>query len=358
MLDKKNSTTDFAQQIKEGLDEVLASDPSTLIMGLGVTDPKGVFGTTLGLSEKYGPNRVIETPTSENAITGIGVGLAITGYRPIMVHQRLDFFLLAMDQLVNSAAKWHYMFGGQQSVPITIRLITGRGWGQGPTHSQNLHSWFTHIPGLKVVMPSLASDVKSLLIASIKDPNPVIFIEDRWCHVQKIDRSSIVDNANVEIGKAEVIEHGENLTIVAAGFSTVQSIRAVKLLRKFDINIDLIDLKTLKPLDTNTIFSSVKKTGKLLVVDSGPEISSFASEIVSLVCRNNFHNLKRSPEIITAPDIPEPTSYGVTDKFKFDSKDIAIKVLEMLGKDTNNFDLTELVDSQYDVPNSSFTGPF
>ena len=151
MLDKKNSTTDFAQQIKEGLDEVLATDPSTLIMGLGVTDPKGVFGTTLGLSEKYGPNRVIETPTSENAITGIGVGLAITGYRPIMVHQRLDFFLLAMDQLVNSAAKWHYMFGGQQSVPITIRLITGRGWGQGPTHSQNLHSWFTHIPGLKVV---------------------------------------------------------------------------------------------------------------------------------------------------------------------------------------------------------------
>jgi pyruvate dehydrogenase E1 component beta subunit len=327
-------------------------------MGLGVTDPKGVFGTTLGLSEKYGPKRVIETPTSENAITGIGVGLAITGYRPIMVHQRLDFFLLAMDQLVNSAAKWHYMFGGQQSVPITIRLITGRGWGQGPTHSQNLHSWFTHIPGLKVVMPSLASDVKSLLIASIKDPNPVIFIEDRWCHVQKIDRSSIVDNANVEIGKAEVIEHGEDLTIVAAGFSTVQSIRAVKLLRKFDINIDLIDLKTLKPLDTNTILSSVKKTGKLLVVDSGPEISSFASEIVSLVCRNNFHNLKRPPEIITAPDIPEPTSHGVTDKFKFNSKDIAIKVLEMLGKDTNNFDLTELVDSQYDVPNSSFTGPF
>jgi acetoin:2,6-dichlorophenolindophenol oxidoreductase subunit beta len=358
MLDKKNSKIDFAQQIKEGLDEVLASDPSTLIMGLGVTDPKGVFGTTLGLSEKYGPKRVIETPTSENAITGIGVGLAITGYRPIMVHQRLDFFLLAMDQLVNSAAKWHYMFGGQQSVPITIRLITGRGWGQGPTHSQNLHSWFTHIPGLKVVMPSLASDVKSLLIASIKDPNPVIFIEDRWCHVQKIDRSSIVNNSASEIGKAEVIEHGEDLTIVAAGFSTIQSLRAVKLLRKFDINIDLIDLKTLKPLDTDTIFNSVNKTGKLLVVDSGPQISSFASEIVSQVCRSNFQNLKSAPEIITAPDIPEPTSYGVTDKFKFNSKDIAIKVLEMLGKEINNFDLTELVDSQYDVPNSSFTGPF
>lgn len=123
-----NETTDFAEQINEGLDEILSSDQKALIMGLGVTDPKGIFGTTLGLIEKYGSNRVIETPTSENAVTGIGVGLAITGYRPIMVHQRLDFFLLAMDQLVNSAAKWHYMFGGQQSVPITIRLITGRGW--------------------------------------------------------------------------------------------------------------------------------------------------------------------------------------------------------------------------------------
>jgi pyruvate dehydrogenase E1 component beta subunit len=207
-------------------------------------------------------------------------------------------------------------------------------------------------------MPSLASDVKSLLIASIKDPNPVIFIEDRWCHVQKIDRSSIVETGAVEIGKAEVIERGEDLTIVAAGFSTVQSIRAVKLLRKFKINIELIDLKTLKPLDTNTIFSSVNKTGKLLVIDSGPEVSSFASEILSLVCRNNFQSLKSPPEIITAPDIPEPTSYGVTDKFKFNSKDIATKVLEMLGKEINDFDLADLVDSQSDVPNSSFTGPF
>jgi pyruvate dehydrogenase E1 component beta subunit len=358
MPNKNTGTTDFAEQIKEGLDEALSSDPSTLIMGLGVTDPKGVFGTTLGLSEKYGSKRVIETPTSENAITGIGVGLAITGYRPIMVHQRLDFFLLAMDQLVNSAAKWHYMFGGQQSVPITIRLITGRGWGQGPTHSQNLHSWFTHIPGLKVVMPSLARDVKSLLIASIRDPNPVIFIEDRWCHVQKIERSLTVNNSVLELGKAEVIEHGNDLTIVAAGFSTIQSIRAAKFLREKNIGIDLIDLKTLKPLDTNTVFTSVNKTGKLLVVDSGPQISSFASEVLSQVCRNNFHNLESAPEIITAPDIPEPTSHGVTGKFKFNSKDIAVKVLEMLGKKVSNYDFTKLIDSQHDVPNSSFTGPF
>lgn len=353
-----NKTTDFAEQIKEGLDEVLGTDQKSLIMGLGVTDPKGVFGTTLGLFDKYGPRRVIETPTSENAMTGIGVGLAITGYRPIMVHQRLDFFLLAMDQLVNSAAKWHYMFGGQQSVPITIRLITGRGWGQGPTHSQNLHSWFTHIPGLKVVMPAFASDAKKLLVASILDPNPVIFIEDRWCHVQKIDRTSIPSNSTLEIGKAELIENGNELTIVSAGFSTIQSLRAVKFLQKQNIMVDLVDLKTLKPLDINTILNSVTKTSKLLVVDSGPAISSFASEIVSLVSRLGFSYLKQAPEIITAPDIPEPTSYGVTGNFKFNSADIAIKVIEMSGKEANSFNLDELVDLQHDVPNSSFTGPF
>ena len=353
-----NKTTDFAEQIKEGLDEVLGTDQKSLIMGLGVTDPKGVFGTTLGLFDKYGPRRVIETPTSENAMTGIGVGLAITGYRPIMVHQRLDFFLLAMDQLVNSAAKWHYMFGGQQSVPLTIRLITGRGWGQGPTHSQNLHSWFTHIPGLKVVMPAFASDAKKLLVASILDPNPVIFIEDRWCHVQKIDRTSILSNSKLEIGKAEIIENGNELTIVSAGFSTIQSLRAVKFLQKQSITVDLVDLKTLKPLDIDTILNSVIKTGKLLVVDSGPAISSFASEIVSLVSRLGFSYLKQAPEIITAPDIPEPTSYGVTGHFKFNSADIAIKVIDMLGKEAKSFNLDELLDIQHDVPNSSFIGPF
>ena len=353
-----NKTTDYAEQIKEGLDEVLGTDPKSLIMGLGVTDPKGVFGTTLGLFDNYGPKRVIETPTSENAMTGIGVGLAITGYRPIMVHQRLDFFLLAMDQLVNSAAKWHYMFGGQQSVPLTIRLITGRGWGQGPTHSQNLHSWFTHIPGLKVVMPAFASDAKKLLVASILDPNPVIFIEDRWCHVQKIDRTSIPSNSTLEIGKAEIIENGNELTIVSAGFSTIQSLRAVKFLQQQNIMVDLVDLKTLKPLDIDTILNSVTKTNKLLVVDSGPAISSFASEIVSLVSRLGFKYLKQAPEIITAPDIPEPTSYGVTGHFKFNSANIAIKVIEMLGKEAKSFNLDELVDLQHDVPNSSFTGPF
>jgi len=348
----------FATEIRSGLDEILFADPHVIIMGLGVTDPKGVFGTTLGLHEKYGSKRVIETPTSENAITGIGVGLAITGYRPILVHQRLDFFLLAMDQLVNSAAKWQYMFGGQQSVPITIRVITGRGWGQGPTHSQNLHSWFAHIPGLKVVMPAFARDAKNLLKESVNDPNPVVFIEDRWCHMQNIEYRLGGKNNQTTIGQGEVIENGTDLTIVSAGFSTIQSFRAVKCLQKQGISIELIDLKTIKPLDTSMIIKSIQKTGKLLVVDSGPAISSFGSEIISQAARLAFKWLRLAPEMITAPDTPEPASYGVTGSFKFDSRDIAIKVLEILGKDLFHFDLSGLVDVPHDVPHTTFKGPF
>jgi len=348
----------FATEIRSGLDEILFTDPRAILMGLGVTDPKGVFGTTLGLYEKYGSKRVIETPTSENSITGIGVGLAITGYRPIMVHQRQDFFLLAMDQLVNSAAKWHYMFGGQQSVPITIRLITGRGWGQGPTHSQNLHSWFAHIPGLKVVMPAFARDAKNLLKESVNDPNPVIFIEDRWCHMQNVENSVDGKNKQATIGHGEVIVNGNDLTIVAAGFSTIQSYRAVKCIQNQGVSIELIDLKTIKPLDISIITKSIQKTGKLLVVDSGTAISSFGSEIISQVSKLAFDSLKIAPEMITAPDIPEPASYGVTGAFKFDSRDIALKVLEIVDKDQFHFDLSGLVDVPHDVPHATFKGPF
>ena len=353
----QDNRSNFALQIHECLNENLQRDPKFIVMGLGVNDPKGVFGTTTDLSNKYGSNRVVETPTSENAMTGIGVGLAISGLRPLMVHQRLDFFLLAMDQLVNSAAKWHYMFGGQQSVPITIRLIIGRGWGQGPTHSQNLHAWFTHIPGLKVVMPAFARDVKQLLQSSIDDPNPVLFIEDRWCHVQEVDRSEI-SNTKLALGKAEVVKEGLDITIVSAGFSTIQSLQAVSVLEKNGINAELIDLKTLKPLDLDTIATSIQKTGRLLVVDSGAPISSFASEIISIVSRKYFSSLKQAPQMITAPDVPEPTSHGVIGEFKFDSSTIAADIGKMLSREVNPEDIKALRKFPIDVPNSDFKGPF
>ena len=157
----------YSEAVNEGISMAMEIDENVICYGLGVPDPKGVFGTTLGLREKFGGNRVFDIPTSENALTGVAIGASLNGIRPIFTHQRLDFFLLAMDQLINNAAKWSYMFGGQSCVPITIRLIIGRGWGQGPTHSQNLQAMFSHIPGLKVVMPATANDAKGLLLESI-----------------------------------------------------------------------------------------------------------------------------------------------------------------------------------------------
>ena len=265
----------FAQAINDAHHVVMSSDPSVICFGLGVTDPKAIFGTTKGLAESFGPERVFDVPTSEAALTGVATGAALGGLRPIMTHQRLDFFLLAMDQLVNAAAKWHYMFGSQTPVPLTIRLIVGRGWGQGPTHSQNLQAWFAHIPGLKVVMPSSPSDAKGLFISSVRDPNPTLFIEHRWLH-QAVGE---VDDGDYEVplGVGALLEEGEDATIVASSIMTTEAIRATRVLRSQGINCDLIDLRTLRPIDWKMIEDSIKKTGRLLAVDSGYKTGSIAS---------------------------------------------------------------------------------
>ena len=357
---QSNQTQDkqltVAEIILKTLDEALDSDKSTLLFGLGVNDPKGVFGTTTGLYQKYTTQRVFETPTSENAMTGVGVGLALAGYKPIMVHQRLDFFLLAMDQLVNSAAKWHFMFGGESNVSITIRLILGRGWGQGPTHSQNLHAWFAHIPGLKVVMPAFASDVKGLLNAAIRDPNPVVFIEDRWIHGQLAEISEIKDE--IPLGVANLVTIGSDLTLVSSGYMSVLALKAVKYAKQNGIFIDLIDLRTIKPLDENKILESVKKTGRLLVVDSGVEIGSFGSYVISRVSSYGFNFLKVAPKLIASLDIPEPTSHGVIEKFKISAVNIAESIFEIMDIAKPSDLIAELRSPHHDVPDHFFTGPF
>ena len=347
-----------ASEILRVIDRNLRDNPKFLVTGLGVTDPKGVFGTTIGLAEKYGHRRVLETPTSENAMTGVGVGLAISGFRPLMVHQRLDFFILAMDQLVNSAAKWHFMFGGQNSVPLTIRLITGRGWGQGPTHSQNLHSWFAHIPGLKVVMPSFASEVASLLQAAIDDPNPVLFIEDRWIHNQQVEFNDARLDQPIQLGKANVCHLGEDITIVASGYMSIEALKAISYLEAKGISAELIDLRTIKPLDMETIISSVSRTRKLLVVDASNEISSFGKEIIANTAMSGRVTLTHNPHLVSLPDVPEPTSHGVIGQYRVSAKKIAQGVFETLSIPVPN-DLMDLLTPQKeDIPDASFTGPF
>ena len=330
-------------------------DPKVLCYGLGVDDPKHIFGTTYGLKERFGGDRVFDMPTSENAMTGVGIGAAIDGKRPLMVHQRLDFFLLAMDQLVNAAAKWYFMFGKQQSVPITIRLIMGRGWGQGPTHSQNLQAWFAHIPGLKVVMPATAADAKGLLISSIKDNNPVIFMEHRWLHNQigYVPRREYT----IPLKKAKIIKKGSDITIVAISFMTVEAIKAINFLNKYKISCELIDLRTISPIDYATINRSVKKTGRLLVLDTDNSNVSVASEIIARISMNLFDFLKTAPIKIALPDVPTPASFGLTKNFYPGSKEVAKKVLKILKKNINIKKFSKS-NKLHDIPGSWFKGPF
>lgn len=349
-------TKTFASAINDALHTAMAIDSSVICYGLGVTDPKAVFGTTANLEKRFGKERVFDMPTSENAMTGVAIGAALNGIKPVMTHQRLDFFLLAMDQIVNSGAKWHYMFGGQNSIPITIRLIIGRGWGQGPTHSQNLHAWFAHIPGLKVVMPTTPEDAKGLLLSSIFDPNPVIFLEHRWLH-------NMVGNVpdgdfRILLGQARIVQNGSDITIVSMSYMTIEALHAADYLKTQGISCEVIDLRTIKPLDWKSVFDSVMKTGRLLALDSGFTTGSVAGEIVARVAMEQFSALKCAPARLAMPDVPEPTSHALIKGFYIRANDIALKVLEMLGHSTAEFLNQPSGTEQQDVPGEWFKGPF
>ena len=352
--DKRKLT--FAQAINEATHQAMDADPSVICFGLGVTDPGAIFGTTKGLEEAFGSARVFDMPTAENAMTGVAVGAALAGLKPIMTHQRLDFFLLAMDQLVNSAAKWHYMFGGQFSVPITIRLIIGRGWGQGPTHSQNLHAWFSHIPGLKVVMPATPRDAKELLLASIDDPNPVLFLEHRWLH----NISDHVPKAPTrgEIGKARLIREGSDMTIVSSGLLTLEAITAADRLSSVGISCDVVDLRTLNPIDWSTIINSVKKTGRLVAIDSGSITGSISGEIIAKITSQCFSELKCAPIRLAQPDVPEPTSFGLTTNFHIRASSIISAIGEVVHKSVESLVTHQVTYIKHDVPGLWFKGPF
>lgn len=348
--------TTFAQAINLALHEAMFLDPAVICYGLGVTDPKAVFGTTAGLEQRFGKARVFDMPTSENAMTGVAIGAALNGIKPVMTHQRLDFFLLALDQLVNGAAKWYYMFGSQVSVPITIRLILGRGWGQGPTHSQNLQAWFAHIPGLKVVMPSTPEDAKGLLLSAIFDPNPVVFLEHRWLHNTV---GSIPDgDVRTPLGKGKIMREGEDITLVSMSYMTIEALHAADYLVTQGISCEVIDLRTIKPLDWEMVFTSVVSTGRLLALDSGFTTGSVAGEIVARVAMDLFGRLKVAPGRLAMPDVPEPTSFALTKGFYVRAADIAVKVIEMMGRSAEGVREALPEPCPHDVPGDWFKGPF
>ena len=357
-----NRQLNFAEAIREALEQSLATDDRVIVIGEGVPDPKAIFGTTKGLREKFGERRIFDMPLSENGMTGICIGAALTGLRPVLVHQRVDFSLLSLDQLANNAAKWNYMFNGQSSVPLVVRVIVGRGWGQGPQHSQSLHGLFSQFPGLKVVLPSTAHDAKGMLISAIRDPNPVIFIEHRWLH--GVTGEVPLDMFETPLDRARIVKHGNHITIAAFSYMVLESMAAASCLEEdFGISCEVIDMRSAAPLDIATVATSVAETGYLLAADISMAVGSVANVLVGKVVEQLFSSLKAAPKLVAMPDNPVPTSYYMTEGFYPSARSIVLAVIEMLQiKPTSNVDA--LLDQRFpatkdhDKPNPNFKGPF
>lgn len=301
-----NRKLGYSLAINEAFHQMMATDPSVFLMGQGTKSPWYVGNTAKDLLDRFGTSRVIDTPISENAMTGAAVGAALAGMKPIVVHPRMDFMLYAFDPIINQAANWHYMNGGRLSVPVVIWGIINRGGEQAAQHSQALHAMFAHTPGLKVVMPATPYDAKGLMIAAIRDPNPVVYIDDRWLYSCEEDVPEEI--YEVEIGKGVIRKKGKDCTIVAVSYMVPEAMKAVDVLAEDGISAELVDLRTVKPLDKEIILSSVRKTGRLVVADVGWQSFGISAEVAALVAAEVFEFLKAPIQRVALPDCPAPAS--------------------------------------------------
>ena len=348
--------------IKEGLTEIAVRDSSVLLMAEGIDDPSSVYGTTANIGKHIDPKRIIEMPVAENGLCGVAIGAAMMGKRPVISFHRVEFALLAMEQIVNNAAKAHYISNGRHKVPLVIRLIIGRGWGQGPEHSQSMEAVFSHFPGLKVIMPTYPRDGKGLIIAAVEDDNPVIVIEHRWCHYVSGDVPAGYYSEPMD-GPRE-IRNGKDITIVATSYMTLEAVRAAKALEKLGYTATVFDLRVLRPLMLDKIFASVQKTGRLLTVDTGFKKFGVGAEVVSQVVSNCFDALKTAPVRIGLPDHPTPSSRGMVPGIYPDAVSMLRTLGKMLGiaEDKVSDAAAELAAQRkelpIDVPDPFFKGPF
>jgi len=313
----------FLEAIRGGLHEEMDRDPSVYLFGEDVA-LGGPFGVTHGLAETFGKNRVINTPISEGTVMGLAIGAALSGLRPVVEIMFIDFITLAMDQLVNHAAKLHYMSGGQLKVPLTVRVQCGISGNMGAHHSQSLEAWLAHVPGLKMMMPSCPADAKGLLKAAIRDDNPVIFIEHRGLYW--IGGSVPSGDVELPIGKASVLREGNDLTIVALAKMVQVSIEAAEDLSKTGISAEVVDPRTLSPLDIATIAASVKKTGRLVIVHEAVEQVGIGAEIAARIQQEAFYFLDSPILRVAAPFAPVPAS-PVLEKYFVPGKDQIIEAV-------------------------------
>lgn len=303
----------YREALREAQEEILYRDPNALLMGEGVDDAGGIFGSTLGLVGQFGKERVMDLPLAENGMTGVAIGAAMTGMRPIFVHMRMDFLPMCMDQLINHAAKWRYMTAGRVGIPLTVRSIIGRGWGSAAQHSQALHGLFMHIPGLHVLMPSTPYDAKGLLLAAHAEDNPVLFVEHRWLY----DRIGYVPEGHytVPLGQGIIRRPGRDVTVVALSQMVYEAVQAAEILAPEGIELEIIDPRCLAPLDDKLFIQSVRKTGRLLVADVACKTGGAGAEIISRIAESPNINLKMPVRRINFPDAPTPCSAALEEAY-------------------------------------------
>lgn len=345
----------YVDALREAVTQEMERDKRVFVMGLDVDDPKSIMGSTRGILEKFGPERIFTTPLSEDGMTGVAIGAALAGMRPIHVHIRMDFLMLSMNQLVNIAAKNHYMYGGVTNVPLVVRGIIGKSWGQGAQHSQALQSLFCHIPGLKVVMPSNAYDAKGCMLAAIRDNNPVMFFEHRLLY----DIASPVPEGDytVELGKARVCTQGNDITIVGISFMQVECMRAYELLNEVGIHAEVIDPISLVPLDVDTIVASVKKTKKLLVVDNAWTSCGVSAEIMAAVAERLSGSEQIEMRRIGFAPTSCPPAPNLEKLFYPTSGTVATTAFQMVNRDRAK--AWKADDSRYEKSQATpFRGPF
>jgi pyruvate dehydrogenase E1 component beta subunit len=343
--------TTFQDALNLALCQEMERDKTVFIYGIGVPDHKKIFGTTANLVEKFGKERCFDTPLSEDSLTGMALGAAINGMRPILVHMRVDFSLLAMNQLINQISSFRYVSNGEFKVPIVIRNIIGRGWGQGSQHTKTMQSIFAHIPGLKVVMPTTVEDAKGLTAAAIRDDNPVMLLEHRWLYFQEGEVEE--DPFVLPLDKARKIRDGQDITIIATSWMNVEAVRAAEVLAKRGVEIEIIDARCISSVDIIPMVESVAKTRKCIIADYDWLHCGFSAELSAQIYDNCFGVLDCAIERIGFAPTPCPTARHLENEFYPNSIRMIRKVEKML-----NLDETNLEGEEFYSYEKKFKGPF
>ena len=339
----------YAKALGEALIQSMDADESIFVTGIAADYRSGLFGSTTDVIDKFAPDRIFDAPAMENALTGIGIGAAAVGMRPVLVHPRVDFMFLALDQMLNLAAKWKYMYGGQAgTIPLVVRAIIGRGWGQGATHSQSLQSIVAHFPGIKVLMPTFPDDAKGLLTSALREDGPVLLLEHRSLFNLEGDVPESL--YTTPIGKARVVRDGTDVTVVSTSFMTVEAQRAAEAAEQHGVSVEVVDLRSIRPLDTDTIIESVRKTGRLIVADTSWTFCGVAAEVAAVAAERAMGELKAPVIRMGQADCPAPVSLKLEEAFYPKATDIARAILQVKEIENSSIVAKDFVDG--------FRGPY